>query len=332
MSRFPGEVDVTEVRAAMRRSLVGPADRPQASPVQTAIILQQLLRMRALVGLMAVLALVAGGLVAFRPGLPPQSRSHTVGVGSARALIDTPHSQVIDLGLKQDANAGVLPARAVLLANLLTTSPLKDETARRAGVPSDRLIAVADTPTDSGAPVQKPVATGTSVSASDPTAYVLTAHTDESLPLITVNTRAADAATATRLANAALEVLQAHVDSLSGDESIPAQRRLVVKVLGAARGGVEQRGPAPVIGIVLAVVIFAVLCGLLVLFAKVAREWRIVSRYHDRETGWRDPSLDEARVLDDGSLLMEDGVVTALPLQLQAPERDASDELRWDAR
>src|SRR6186713_197858 len=94
-------------------------------------ILQHLWRLRVAVALSAVVALALGLLTIVKPTFPPESRRYEVGVASARALVDTTNSQVVDLGVKEDANAGVLPARAVLLANLLTSSPLKDQTAQR---------------------------------------------------------------------------------------------------------------------------------------------------------------------------------------------------------
>ncbi len=79
-------------------------------------ILRELWDRRVLVAVAAAVAIALGGLTAFRPGLPPESRQYEIGIASSRALVDTPSSQVVDLGLKEDANVGVLPSRTVLLA------------------------------------------------------------------------------------------------------------------------------------------------------------------------------------------------------------------------
>jgi hypothetical protein len=296
--------------------------------VQAVLILRQLWRLRGLVITAAVLAIAVGGWTAFHPGLPPHSRQYTVGVATARALVDTPSSQVVDLGLKQDANAGVLPARAVLLANLLTTSPLKDKTARRAGVPANRLIAVADTPNDSGVPVGKPLATGTTLKPTDPEANVVTAHTDVDLPLLTINTQAPDPRTAARLADAALSVLEAHLAAVVADESVPADRRLVVKRLGDASTGSERRGPSPALGLVAALGLFGLACGLLVLGATLARDWHAIA-----EAG------GEARPLATRPVVLE-RVEEPAPAVRELPLRPVPDEAgtavaprrvaRWD--
>jgi hypothetical protein len=237
-------------------------------------ILQQLWRLRLLVAIAAVIAVVLGGLTAYSPGLPPKSRQYSVGIASARALVDTPNSQVVDLGAKEDANAGVLPARAVLLANLLVSSPLKDETAKRANVPTDQLITIADTPVD-GAPVESQLTTGATLKPTDPRAKVLTAHTDESLPLITVNTQAPDPATAARLANAALDVLESQISSLlATNGAVPSDRQIVLKRLGTARSGSQVRGPSPLMAIAVMLLVFGMECAMIVLIPTLARYWR----------------------------------------------------------
>ncbi|WP_028060381.1 hypothetical protein [Candidatus Solirubrobacter pratensis] len=250
-------------------------------------ILQQLWRLRLLVAIAAVLAVVLGGLTAYRPGLPPKSRQYSVGIASARALVDTPNSQVVDLGVKDDANAGVLPARAVLLANLLVSSPLKDEAAKRANVPADRLIAIADTPTD-GAPVDNQLTTGASVKATDPQANVLTAHTDESLPLITVNTQAPDPQTAARLANAAMDVLESQLSSLLAGGNVPSDRQIVLKRLGTARAGNQQRGPSSAMAMAVTIILFLLQCGLLLATMAVLRAWRAASAAPQARPEWEE--------------------------------------------
>jgi hypothetical protein len=240
-------------------------------------LLRELWRQRILVALALALAIIVGVVAAYRVTLYPAgvtSRQHHVGIASARVLVDTPSSQVVDLGLKQDANAGVLPARAVLLANLLTTSPLRDEIATRTGVAPDRLIALADTPLDSGSSVGTPLATGASVKVGDPRASVVKLHTDVSLPLITVNTEAPDAATAARLADGTVRVLTDYLASLVTSGNVPKDRQLVVKRLGAAHAATEQRGPSRIIAVTAAMMVFLLGCGCILLLSVLVREWR----------------------------------------------------------
>jgi hypothetical protein len=276
--------------------------------VEFVFILRELWRRRVLVATLALIALVVGGSTAYRASLPPESRQYQVGIASARALVDTPLSQVVDLGLKEEANVGALPARTVLLANLLTTAPLKDQIADRAGVPRDQLLVVAETPAG-GIPVSAPRATGSKLSPDDPRANLITLQTDITQPLLTVDTQAPDAATAAKLADGALEVLEKHLESLVTDEGVPESRRLVLERLGAASAATEQRGPSRPMAFVIAFVIFGLGCTAIVVGSAVAREWRTASELERAPDDWlaeppaadRDPIDDiEPAGADDG--------------------------------
>jgi hypothetical protein len=241
--------------------------------VDFVIILRELWERRRLVVVAAVVAIAVGGITAFSFGIPPKSRQYEVGIGSARALVDTPSSQVVDLGEREDANAGVLPARATLLATLLTTTPLREKIAARAGVPVERVLANAETPTDGG-PATARLAADASLSPDDPRANIITLQTDVSLPLITVNTQAPDARTAAALADGTLSVLQDYLSSVVNDEDVPASRRLVVKPLGVARAATEQRGPSRLLALGITLVIFGLGCVAIVVGSALARDWR----------------------------------------------------------
>jgi hypothetical protein len=240
--------------------------------VELALLLRSLWRLRALAAVAAVICLTLGFLAAFHPQFPPKSRQYTVGTASARALVDTPSSQIVDLRSKTDADAAVLPSRAILLANLLASTPFRDETAKRSGIPADRLIALADTPTDSGVKIENPPSTGASLAPGDPRANVLTAHTDVSLPLITVNVRAPTPAGAARLADSALAVLETQLAALADSQGVPRDKRLIVKRLGTARAGAERQGPSPLFGLLVALGAFLVAaCAIIAVVAGLRR-------------------------------------------------------------
>ena len=62
---------------------------------------------RVLVSLAAALAILAA-FASYRVAFPPriESRQYHVGIASATALVDTPRSQVVDLGGKDDTTEG----------------------------------------------------------------------------------------------------------------------------------------------------------------------------------------------------------------------------------
>ena len=52
-------------------------------------ILRELSRRRVMVGIVFAVALIAGLLLAFKPGVPPSSRQYDVSLSSADLLVDT---------------------------------------------------------------------------------------------------------------------------------------------------------------------------------------------------------------------------------------------------
>lgn len=241
-------------------------------------MLRVLWRYRLLVGVAALLALLAGLSVAYRIGFPPklESRQYNVGIGSVTALVDTPSSQIVDLGPDTGADIGTLSARASLLASLMTSSPIKDEIASRAGVAPDQLIAVSPGAGPPGAAASGD--SGGSVSAKNPKANILTAKVPSlesgEIPIIAVTTQAPDAAGAARLANESIAVLKAHLQTVAGLDQVPDARRVVVRQLGQAKSTTESRGPARTMALLAALLVFCVGCATILGVLALVRGWR----------------------------------------------------------
>jgi hypothetical protein len=242
-------------------------------------VLRQLWSRRLLVVAGLVVAVMAGILMAFKVGLalPPtfQGRQYEVGVASAGVLVDSPSSQVIDLGGGGQSRADIvsLSARARLLANLMATSPLKDQIARRAQVPPDALIASA--PTDGLAAKPSPLSTGESrVKASDPDARVLTVYVNELLPIITADAQAPTPTAAAVISSAAVTELNLYLKSVAAADKVPDARQLVVKPLGPAQSATVQRGPRKLFAIIAFLFVFGLWCGGIVFVSGLVRGWR----------------------------------------------------------
>jgi hypothetical protein len=241
--------------------------------MEAVVVLRGLWRHRILVVLSAALAVGVALILAFKVSLPFtfQSRSYEVGIASTTALVDTPTSQVVDLGDSNDNSAGALTGRAALIASLLSTSPLKDEIAKKAGIAPDTLIAGAPGATTPSGETNAPVG---SISPKDRRASFLDVQPSEGLPILMVAVQAPDVATASRLSNGAIEVLQTHLSSLAGVDGVPAGRRLVVKQLGAARVGAAQRGPSRVLAAVAGIFLFTLVCAAILVVEWLARNWK----------------------------------------------------------
>ena len=154
-----------------------------------------------------------------------------MGVASARVLVDTPDSQVVDLNPK--GADPTLSSRATLLANLMASSPVKIIIARDAGVPPQAFVAVA--PVRDG-PTRSPRRTP----ADDEHGADTDIQTEDALPIIAVSAQAPTAEQAARLANAAGTGLRDYLRSVAGAQNVPAARQVYLE---PRRGPVGRRRP-----------------------------------------------------------------------------------------
>jgi hypothetical protein len=237
-------------------------------------ILRQLWRRRLLVSVGVAFALIVGTVMVYRVnlGLPPtfESRQYDVGVASAELLVDSPSSQVVDLsGGRVATDVNALSGRARLLANLMVTSPLKDQIARRAGI-NPRTF-TASVPTLNGpAPPPSPLAPG----KTSPWANSLTVSFNEELPIITAVSQAATPDSAARISTAAVAQLGTYLKSVAAIQRVPYANQLVISPLGRARSGLVQHGPSRIFALAAVILLVAVWCAGIVLLSRLARDWR----------------------------------------------------------
>ncbi|WP_445149211.1 hypothetical protein [Baekduia sp. Peel2402] len=242
--------------------------------------LRLLWRHRLLVALMAVIGVLVALSLAYRIGFPPklESRHYNVGVGSITALVDTPNSQVVDLGGDTGSDIATLSARAGLLASLIASSPIKDQIAAQVGIDNDKLITASADPTTG--------ASGAVAVKDDQHAYILKsaiANVDSGqIPIISVRTQAPSAEDAEKLANASIDQLKAHIQQLAGSDNVPERRRVVVRELGPARAATVSRGSSPIIGLIFGVLVFLLGCGAIVGSSALVRGWRRAEELESR--------------------------------------------------
>jgi hypothetical protein len=241
--------------------------------MESITILRELWRLRYIVALGGLLALAIALMTAYRVSLAPpklESRQYQVGVASARMLIDTPASQVVELNPK---GADTLSARASLLANLMVSSPVKAIIARNAGIPVDRLVAIA--PAAPGGPtVPTPLSQRAAEASKAPGSYLLTLQADETLPIISIEAQAPNAGEAARLANATTAGLRDYLRSVAGAQNVPAARQIVVSGLGAAQAADVVRGPRHLFAIAAFILVFGFACFSVIMISGISRGWR----------------------------------------------------------
>jgi hypothetical protein len=236
--------------------------------MDTVTILRDLWRHRFVVVAVYLVALIAGLAVIYKISfLPPtlESRNYEVGVATARILVDTPSSQVVEVAPKGSDTLGV---RANLLASLMVDGVVKSAIAQRAGLRPNQLVGVTDAATEPG-PVPAPPGPRAFVL----TTKVLTNNSGDQLPIIELDAQAPDRAGAARLAGAAIAGLRDYLDSRAALQQVPDADRLQVTGLGAPQATTQVRGPAKVLAIAAVILIFALGCAAILGVLALVRGW-----------------------------------------------------------
>jgi hypothetical protein len=231
-------------------------------------ILRELWRRRTLVALAALVSLLVGLAVAYTVTLPPQSRRAEVGIASARILVDTPDSQVVDVQPKGSSTLGI---RAGVVANLMTEGDVKAAIARRAGLRPSQLRA--------GVKVDNELPALLTQASGDPDAHLLitspaTNPDGTPLPMVDLEAQAPAPEGAARLANAAVTGLNDYLDTKAAGEVVPDADRLQVTGLGAPAIHEETRGPSRLVAAAVGIFVFLLGCAAILIAAPLARAWR----------------------------------------------------------
>jgi hypothetical protein len=165
-------------------------------------VLRVLWRRRLLLAI-GFVAAVALGMKLGRSPLPPS------GFAKTRVVFDTPESQLVT-GAPNGADS--LPWRATLAAMLLGSDSARLDMSRALGIPAGQLDVTDLELTAPSVPASLPRAATTAADVLT-APYSLTVHTDDTLPVVGIEAAAPDRVAATRLAAAAVRVLQAGASS-----------------------------------------------------------------------------------------------------------------------
>ena len=263
--------------------------------METVTILRDLWHKRLLVLVAFALAVLIGIALAYRISFPPklESRSYHVGVATARILIDTPSSQVVEVAPK---GSDTLGTRAGLIASLMVDGTIKASIAYRAGLQPSQFDAISNSAAENTAADTKPKARSYGL-----TTTVVTNATGDELPIIEVGTQGPTATGAARLAEAAVTGLRDYLNSKAALQKVPDAKRLQVTGLGAPQARDVVRGLRKLIVLVATLFVFLLACGAIVLVSKLASAWHAASE----DDKARDLGVDEplhalrARVDDD---------------------------------
>lgn len=237
-------------------------------------ILRELWTRRGWLALGLVVALVAGLATAYRisvfpPGLDKKSLS--VGVADTQILIDSPASALADLGRDLDPFA----KRAQVYARFMTSRPVRRAIAAEVGLRDHEVITEAPLLGSVPKAAQEPVASQRSRQLlGEDVAFRLRFTSDPGLPTVTIQAQAPRVDEAERLANAGATGFAKYVEQIQRRQGVPEPRRVTVRQLGSAQGGVLAEEINRPLAILTFVGVFIAWCLLVLLGSSVARSMR----------------------------------------------------------
>jgi hypothetical protein len=242
--------------------------------MELARALKALWKRRRLVALGAVIAAIAAILSAFTVGIFPPSltpRTNTFATASTQILVDTPSSAFANL----EEEVEPLNTRAAVFSRFLASPLAITLIAREAGLPADAIEGQG--PYEQNLPVfeQEPTAEKRSSEIiGEGALYRLRFENNPDLPIVTVFAQAPTADEAHQLADAAPEALSSYISHIQEVQKTPAKRRVEVRQLGDATGGVVNGGANAQIAALVFFVVLVIWCLLLIPAHTIARGWR----------------------------------------------------------
>lgn len=263
--------------------------------MELAQTLKTLWTRRRLVALGALVAAIAALLSVYSVGLfPPSlhSRTNVFATASTQLLVDTPDSAFADLA----NDLTPLETRASVFARFLASPAALELIAREAKVPLDSIEAQG--PYDMNLPViqQEPTAgQRSSQIIGEGALYRLRFENNPVLPIVSAFAQAPTETEALALADAAPKALRSYINRIQAEQGTPPDRRVVIRKLGKATGGVVNGGVNLQIALLVFAVVFGGWCMLLIPAQTIARGWRETDVYgtRDRNAGGRRVAYDQ---------------------------------------
>jgi hypothetical protein len=242
--------------------------------MELARTLKTLWQRRRLVVLGAVLAGLAALFSVYRIGLAPpslESRTNVFAAASTQILVDTPDSAFANVASSIDP----LQTRASVFARFLATPAAVRLIARTARLPADGIEAQGpyelNVPTFSQGPTAEK---RSSQIVGERALYRLRFENNPDLPIISVFSQAPGTDEAVALASAAPAALRDYIERLQEKQGTPANRRVEIRALGRATGGVVNSCANVQIAALVFLAVLAGWCMLLIPANTIARGWR----------------------------------------------------------
>ena len=248
--------------------------------METLTVLRLLVRMRLLVAMGALVAVFGGAVATGTLGIGPfDGSSHLVWVATTEVQVDTRRPLATDA----HASAATIQTQTVLLADYVTSDASRAAMAREVGV--ERAALTVTTPVIDSPLRQSPLVYRTTQAVIvSRTPYTVTANPAQLTPIMELVATGPDQETTVALSGAAAGALR----SAAGADPGEAGGGLKIEELGPVRlDSFETGGSGPLMGVALALFLFCLWCGAIVVVSGVVRAWRSSPAYQCTPAGLR---------------------------------------------
>jgi hypothetical protein len=237
-------------------------------------------RLRSGVAIALVLAILATAWTLYDVQLSPfsiQSRTMTMATARTQVVVDTPGSTMVDLKTGTD-NFISLRDRAILLGNVIASSPVRDDIGRRVGISGGLIeIAAPRTPERPRSVVGSVAEKKTIDILRSNEQFRLSIQASPTVPLLDIYAESPDAETSAGLANATVDSLQDYLDDLARKDGTAPRDQLRLRQLGRADGAVINGGVSLPAGLIAFLVTFGAGCATVVLVHRIRQGWHVAA-------------------------------------------------------
>ena len=194
-------------------------------------------------------------------------------------LVDSPTSGLANSGVDM---TGYI-ARANVFARLMTSAAALRYIGQAAGIPGNLIDANGPIETNGSAIASHaPVELKGGKDLPFPATYKLSLVQNPSLPTVDVYAQAPTTAQAISLANGAVTGFAKFVNQLAGD-NVPLAKRIEVRQLGAATGGVVDPGASKKIAVLIFFAVLAMWCGGVLFVSRLRADLRAAKNNDDND-------------------------------------------------
>lgn len=230
--------------------------------------MRQLWRLKRGVALSLVLALLAAIWSARQSGLE-MATAHT------EVLVDTPASIMTNLHASSYSIDGLVN-RAVVLGNVIASTPLEAKIAQRANVPAALLrIQAPITVHIAALPLDSQNARSVTDILKTNEQYRVDIQANPTVPMLDIYAQTPTAQSAAALANATADELKAYVVGLATSQATPAQDQVRIEQLGRATGMVINSGAKYQLAVLVFILTFLLASATTIFVSRVRAGWRM---------------------------------------------------------